>query len=93
MNIFFFFHLQNGYRFYEDYDRLINTSTLEPRLEPLIYTQQCYDATWTLAHALNTTLTGKLMGTHGSLYEQDAVSLIQGCPYFKEWVPLYTELE
>ena len=34
------------------------------------------------------------MGTHSSLYEQDAVSLIQGCPYFKEWkrgVPLYTE--
>ena len=91
MNIFLFSYLQNGDRFYENYDHLINTSTLEPRLEPLIYTQQCYDATWILAHALNTTLTGKLMGTHDSPYEQGAVSLIQGMSLFQRGVPLYTE--
>ena len=56
--------MQNGERFYEEYDLLIATSDPSFNLEPTIYAQQCYDATWTYARALNKTLMGKCSYRH-----------------------------
>ena len=50
--------MQNGERFYKEYDLLIATSDPSFNLEPTVYAQQCYDATWTYARALNKTLMG-----------------------------------
>ena len=55
----FSFLWQNGTQFEEEYNRRINESDLEFVSDP--YGQDCYDAMWTLAYALNNTIAGKLM--------------------------------
>ena len=49
--------LQNGTQFQTEYKNYVNMSQLN--VTSNIYSQQCYDATWALAYALNDTLTGE----------------------------------
>ena len=53
---------QNGFEFQRKYEDILNQSSsghLDINV-PTIYAQQCYDATWTLAKALNTTIDGEI---------------------------------
>ena len=50
---------QNGTIFRQEYARYLhNVSRFE--LSENVYSEQCYDATWTLAYALNGTLSGMM---------------------------------
>ena len=55
--------LQNGFEFQKKYEDLFNQSTFSElnlgEHAQSVYAQQCYDATWTLARALNVTINGK----------------------------------
>ena len=55
-------HFQNGFDFQSNYEDILYQSTsghLDINV-PTIYAQQCYDATWTLARALNMTINGEI---------------------------------
>ena len=49
--------MQNGTQFRARYESYLNRSQFN--LTEIIYSQQCYDAAWALAYALNDTLTGE----------------------------------
>ena len=49
--------LQNGTQFQAEYKNYLTRSRLNVTSNN--YSQQCYDATWALAYALNDTLTGE----------------------------------
>ena len=54
---------QDGFEFQKRYEDIFNRS-MSPPLNlsvPSIYAQQCYDATWTLAKALNLTISGTIV--------------------------------
>lgn len=55
--------MQNGYQFDSEYLSMFNRSRFPPLsiTTQSIYAQQCYDATWTLARALNLTIKGLLL--------------------------------
>ena len=50
--------MQNGTEFRATYSRYLNETMSDfSNLVDLVYSEQCYDATWALAYALNDTLT------------------------------------
>lgn len=50
--------MQNGTEFRATYARYFNQTIMDfPNIEDIVYSEQCYDATWALAYALNDTLT------------------------------------
>ena len=58
--LYWFLCMQNGYEFQREYEALLSQS-MDPPLNVTsqsIYGQQCYDAVWTLARALNRTIQG-----------------------------------
>ena len=56
------FPLQNGMQFLAEYNRYLTMSRFNVTSD--VYSQQCYDATWALAYALNDTLTGETSHIH-----------------------------
>ena len=56
MSIYITLCLQNGTVIEEHYEEYLKASTLN--ITSLNFYQQCYDATWTMARALNSTLNG-----------------------------------
>ena len=58
--IMVFMHIQNGSIFQEEYQSFLKRSMNSPLniKTQLMYAQHCYDATWTLARALNSTIEG-----------------------------------
>ena len=57
--------MQNAAGFFEAYDQAYNNS-IHDNIVINAYGQQCYDATWTLARALNRTMTGELYNYYSS---------------------------
>ena len=53
--------LQNGTQYLAEYGRYVSASKFN--LSTTVYSQQCYDAMWALAYALNDTLTGETSAT------------------------------
>lgn len=55
--------LQNGFEFQKKYEDLFNQSKFSglnlDEHGQSVYAQQCYDATWALARALNVTINSK----------------------------------
>ena len=54
------FNLQNGYTFERATEALTEDSSVVDSLS--VYSQNCYDATWILALALNGSIIGKFIG-------------------------------
>ena len=50
--------LQTGEQYFDEEQNHLHVPPLY--LEPLNFSQYCYDATWTLVYALNQTITGKV---------------------------------
>lgn len=61
-NMTFFYtsvHLQNGYTFEKEVEALLDNSSIVNSPSVSVYSQNCYDATWILALALNESITSK----------------------------------
>jgi hypothetical protein len=51
--------LQDGYKFEKEVEKLLDSSSVVNAPSAHIYSQNCYDATWILAMALNESITSK----------------------------------
>jgi hypothetical protein len=51
--------LQDGYKFEKEVEKLLDNSSVVNTSSANIYSQNCYDATWILAMALNESIASK----------------------------------